>query len=124
MKHEIKTEKISNELDILHWKLDEFAASFPTPEKVTRIFPIWAITVDDQLVGWFHAHSQKVVYYNLHPTVLSPKAFYKGAHAMVGPFKAMWGDPLIVTHDGQFPDKMLAKVCLEKFPYAVYKVRD
>ena len=39
MKGEIKTLKSSNELDTLHWKLDEFAASFPEPRQVQRVFP-------------------------------------------------------------------------------------
>jgi hypothetical protein len=120
----ISTGKVCNELDIIHWNLDEFAASFPKPEIVARIFPIWVLLVDGKLVGWFHSHAQTLIYFTLHPETFSPRTFYGVARSMNGSFKAVWGDPLLVTNPGEFSDRLLSKVYLEKFPHDLYKIRD
>lgn len=86
-------------------------------------FPLWIVFVDGQPAAFYYAAQQVCIYPTVHPTRMSPRAFYEAACAIASATQDKYGNPvwLIDEHSKLNVPAILKKVGLLAKALAVYE---
>jgi hypothetical protein len=102
--------------------LQEFAEECHT--KIEPKFPLFLVFVDGQLVAFYYASPHVCIHPTVHPSRMSPRAFYEAARAIGAATVKTWGNPVwhIESSSKLNNPALLSKVGLMVRPLAVYEV--